>query len=355
MLLGICGWSQCGKTTVFEALTGASKVDGDHSAKSHVGVCHVADERVDFLSGVFKPKKTTYATVEYVDLPALVTAGHSHETNAKTLADVRQADALIAVLRAFKDPTVPHPFGSVDPKRDFERLWDELVFADLEIADRRIERLEADTFKHKPLQKEDEVQLACLKNIKAALEDGKAASSVSMSDAEDKAVRGFRFLTAKPILVLLNRGEDAIGAPPAFSDADFGYPTVAMFGKLELELSQLAPEDRAAFMEDMGLSALAAPEIIRRGYDALRQISFFTVSDKEVHAWAIPRQTPAVEAAGAVHSDMQRGFIRAEVTAFDDFKALGSFKEARAKGKLRLEGKDYPVADGDIILFRFSV
>jgi len=357
MRLGICGWSQSGKTTVFDVLTGLGKAAADHAGagKARLGVAHVADERIDFLAGVFKPKKTTYAAVEYVDLPGLVAGPSAHESNPKVLTDVRQADALIAVVRAFDDPAVPNPFDAIDPLRDFTRLWDELVFADLELVERRIERLEDDAAKPTPRQKDYQMELELLARVRGALEEGKAATTVEMNEAEDKATRGFRFLTAKPVMVAVNLGEEAAGKPCRWSESDFKRPTVCIFGKLELELSALDAEDRAAFMKDLGLEKLAAHEIIRKGYEILDIISFLTVGDKEVHAWTVRRGTTAVEAAGAVHSDMERGFIRAEVTPYDDFRTLGSFKEARAKGKLRLEGRDYVVRDGEIILFRFSV
>ena len=356
MRLGICGWNLCGKTAVFEALTGSKKAEGDHSAaRAHVGVSHVADARVDFLASAFKPDKVTYAAVEYLDLPGLIADSSAHEANARTLAEVRQTDALIAVLRAFADPTVATAFPGIDPVRDLRRLWDELVFADLEMADRRIKKLQADVTKPTAHQKDDLVEMAALKRIKPSLEEGKGIGTVHMTEHEDRLTRGFRFLTAKPILVLLNRGEEDTGKPLNWKESDFGYPVVAMFAKLEFELSQLSEPDRSEFMEAMGIGSLAAAEIIRRCYEVLNLISFLTTAGREIRAWTIPRGTTAVNAAGAVHTDMQRGFIRAEVTAFDDFKALGSFKEARAHGKLRLEGKDYIVQDGDVIEFRFSV
>ncbi len=355
MRVGLCGWSLSGKSTVFDALTGGAAVAASQG-KPRIGVSTVPDERIDYLASVFKPKKTTYATVEYVDLPGLVNDAHAHDANPKILSDVRQADALIAVIRAFADPTVPPPFGDVDPERDFQRLLDELVFADLEVAARRIERLEADVNKPTAHQREDQAQLAILQRVRAALEEGRSAGSVEMSETEEKSVRGFRFLSAKPLLVLVNRGEESVGEPSGLgADAFGGRPTVDMFAKLEVELAQLSEDDRKVFMEDLGVERLAAPEIVRKAYEILDQISFLTAGDKEVRAWTITRGTTAVEAAGVIHSDIQRGFIRAEITAFDDFRALGSFKEARAKGKLRLEGKEYVMQDGDVTEFRFSV
>jgi len=356
MRVGLCGWSLSGKSTVFDALTGVT--GGEHQAgsgKARVGVSHVPDERLDFLATIFKPKKVTYATVEYVDLPGLVSDTHAHEANPKILGDVRQADALIAVVRAFADPSVPASFGDINPVRDYTRLLDELIFADLEVVVRRIERLEIDITKPTAHQKEDQMQLGALQKIKAALEDGKPASSASLGEVEERTTHGFRFLSAKPLLVLVNRGEESVGESSKWTDKDFGAPCISMFAKLELELAQLSADDRKAFMDDLGLKTLTAPEIIKKGYEILDQISFLTAGDKEVRAWTITRGTPAVEAAGVIHSDIQRGFIRAEVTAYTDFQALGSFKEARAKGKLRLEGKEYVMQDGDIVEFRFSV
>lgn len=355
MRLGICGWSQSGKTTVFDALSGTTAKVGDHSEKTHIGMAKVHDDRLDFLATVFKPKKVTYATVEYVDLPALVAGTRAHEVNPKTLGDVRQADALIAVVRAFENASVPHPFDTIDPARDFRNLWDELVFADFEVCDRRIKRLEVDITKPTDHQKDDIAQLACLRRVRVALEEGKGVSSVHTTEPEERALRGFRFLTVKPIIVLVNRGEEDTARPCPSTDANFGYPTIPMFAKLEMELAELAAEDRETFMKDLGLKELATPTVVRKCYEILDQISFLTAGDKEVRAWTIRRGTHAVEAAGTIHTDIERGFIRAEVTAYEDFKILGSFKEARAKGKLRLEGKDYVVKDGDIVEFRFSV
>lgn len=355
MRLGICGWSQSGKTTVFDALAGSATKVGEHVEKAHIGVAKVRDDRLDFLASIFKPKKVTYATVEYLDLPALVTGNRAHEVNPKTLGDVRQADALIAVVRAFKSDTVPHPFDTIDPVRDFRNLWDELVFADLEVCDRRIKRLEVDITKPTDHQKDDIAELACLRRVKAALEEGKGVNSVHTTEPEQRSLRGFRFLTEKPIIVLVNRGEEDTASPCPIGEAAFGYPTIPMFAKLEMELAELGPEDRETFMKDLGLTELAGPLVVKRCYEILDQISFLTAGEKEVRAWTIRRGTHAVTAAGTIHSDLERGFIRAEVTAFEDFKALGSFKEARAKGKLRLEGKDYVVKDGDIMEIRFSV
>ena len=355
MRVGLCGWSLSGKSTVFEALTGGA-AQAAAPGKLRIGTAHVPDERIDFLATIFKPKKTTYAMVEYVDLPGLVNDPHAHEANPKILSDVRQADALIAVVRAFADPTVAPAFGDVNPVRDFTRLVDELVFADLEMAVRRIERLEQDVTKPTPHQKEDQFQLAVLARVRETLESGKPIDSLQLSENEEKSIRGFRFLSAKPILVLLNRGEESVGEAAQQGEADFGaHPVVEMFAKLEAELAQLGDEDRKAFMQDLSLERLAAPEVVKKAYEILDQISFLTAGDKEVRAWTITRGMTAQQSAGVIHSDLERGFIRAEVTAYPDFVALGSFKEARAKGKLRLEGKDYAVEDGDIIEIRFSV
>jgi GTP-binding protein YchF len=354
MQLGICGWHQSGKSTVFDVLTGGEAHDHARD-RAKVGVAHVRDERVDFLARMFNPKKITYAAVEYVDLPGLEAGPRAHEVNPSTLADVRQTEGLIAVVRAFEAPTVMHPLGSVDPARDFSRLWDELIFADLEMASRRIERLEKDLAKPSPHSEQNKLELSVLQRMVPALEEGKGADSVEMSEAEEKAVRGFRFLTAKPILILINAGEEVLDGERRWSEEEFHRPSVEMFAKLELELDELAEEERPAFMEELGLEHLAAEDVVKKCYEMLDMISFLTGGDKECRAWTIRRGTTAVEAAGTVHSDMERGFIRAQVTAIEDLKALGSFKEARAHGKLRLEGRDYVVQDGDEIEFRFNV
>jgi GTP-binding protein YchF len=354
MRLGICGWQQSGKSTVFDVLTGGST--HEHSRdKAAIGVASVPDERVDFLVSLFNPKKITYATVEYVDLPGLDAGPRAHEVNPATLADVRQTDALIAVVRAFDNPTVANPLGDVDPARDFARLWDELIFADLEMATRRIERLEKEITKPSPQQDQNKAELSVLTRIVPALEEGRGAQSVEMSDVEEKAVRGFRFLTAKPILILVNLGDEALEGTRPWKEADFAHPTVEMFAGLELELAQLDEDERKVFMEEMGIERLAASDVVKKCYELLDAISFLTAGEKECRAWTIRRGMTAPEAAGVIHSDFERGFIRAQVVAFDDIKALGSFKEVRAEGKLRLEGRDYVVQDGDEIEFRFNV
>ena len=354
MRLGICGWIQSGKSTVFDVLAGG-EVHDHPSGRARLGVGHVADERLDWIATLFEPKKVTHAAVEYIDLPGLVAGPHAHDVNPGALADARQTDALIAVVRNFADPTVPLPFGESDPVRDWERLWDELIFADLEMAQRRLEKLEKDIARGGPERDEHEAERACLTRVSAALEEGRAIRSVELSDAEEMMIRGFRFLTEKPVMVLVNRGEDKAGDEMTFGEKDFERPTAGMFARLELELDELSEEERPVFMEEMGLEHLAADEVVARAFDMLGLVSFFTGNEKECRAWSVPEGTTALAAAGTIHSDMERGFIRAQVVSYDDLRELGSIKEARAHGKLRLEGKEYVVQDGDLIEFRFNV
>jgi len=354
MRLGICGWMQSGKSTVFDVLAGG-EIHHHPSGRARVGVGHVADERLDWIATLFEPKKVTHAAVEYIDLPGLVAGPHAHDVNPGALADARQTDALIAVVRNFADPTVPLPFGESDPVRDWERLWDELIFADLEMARRRLEKLDKDIARGGPHRDEHEAERACLARVSAALEEGRAIRSMELSDAEEMMIRGFRFLTEKPVMVLVNHGEDKAGDEMTFGEKDFGRPTAGMFARLELELDELSEEERPVFMEEMGLERLAADEVVARAFDMLGLVSFFTGNEKECRAWSVPEGTTALAAAGTIHSDMERGFIRAQVVSYDDLRELGSIKEARAHGKLRLEGREYVVRDGDLIEFRFNV
>ena len=354
MRLGICGWIQSGKSTVFDVLAGGEFHERS-SGRTRLGVGRVADERLDWIATLFKPKKVTHATVEYLDLPGLVTGPHAHDVNPGTLSEARQSDALVAVIRDFAAPDVPLPFGDRDPVRDWERLWDELVFADMEIAHRRIEKFENDVKKASLNRTENIAEIACLRKVSEALEEGRSIRSLDLSASEELTIRGFHFLTEKPLMVLLNRGEEAAGQDRTLGDEDFGRPTAAMFSKIELELDELSEEERPVFMEGMGLDHLAADEVVKKAFDMLGLVTFLTGGEKDCRAWTVPEGATAPAAAGTIHSDMERGFIRAQVVSYADLRELGSIKEARAHGKLRLEGKDYVVQDGDVVEFRFNV
>jgi GTP-binding protein YchF len=278
---------------------------------------------------------------------------------AKALVDVaayKNADALVHVVRAFNDPAVPHPSGAIDPARDAQAMEDELILADLGVAERRLERLDKDLKKirNADFEREREVVAVC----KTALEEGRPLRALDLKGEDLKRLRGFQFLSAKPLLLVLNldesdvsRGTDSVLVPFLSRAAT---AAVAVCAKIELEIAQLEPADAAAFLADLGLTESGLDRVIRATYDLLGYISFFTVGEDECRAWSIPRQTPAQLAAGEIHSDIARGFIRAEVVSYDALVGRGSMAACRDHGEVRLEGKDYVVQDGDVINFRFA-
>jgi hypothetical protein len=357
MKIGLIGRPKSGKTTLFNLLTGAavatSRYDSGRS-EMHTGIARVPDARVDALTALFHPKKTTYATFEVVDLAGLA-KGERTGLDAK---EFRNADALLHVVRAFSAPALDPP----DPRRDVEDLELELVLADLEVVERRLERLEASIKKRRT---EAEVaEQALLIRIKGELESERPLRAVSLTPDETRAIRGFTFLSQKPILHCLNLEEKAVGegerAVAASGLADVAARPATrvawVSAVIEAEVAQLAGDEQQAFLADLGLTEPAIRRLLRECFDLLGLISFFTVGDDEVRAWPIPAGTRAQDAAGTVHSDIARGFIRAEVTSYDDVIAAGgSFADIRAKAQLRLEGKDYVVRDGEICHFRFNV
>jgi len=328
-------------------------------AEATIGISKVPDARLDRLTAMYNPKKRVPATIEFADLAMPVQAGA-----AQALVDVaafKNADALVHVLRAFADPTVAHPAGSVNPARDAQAMEDELILADLGVTERRLERVDKDLKKGKSPELEREK--AVLTQCKAALEEGRPLRSLTLQGDDLRRLRGFQFLSAKPLLIVLNVDEanvsddlqkaaDAAGLTPFLSRAATG--AVAVCAKIELEIAQLEPADAAAFLADLGLRESGLDRVIRASYELLGYISFFTVGEDECRAWSIPRHTPAQIAAGEIHSDIARGFIRAEVVGYDQLVGRGSMAACRDHGEVRLEGKDYIVADGDVINFRFA-
>lgn len=333
--------------------------------EASIGISRVPDERLDRLTAMFNPKKRVPATVEFSDLAAPGQTG-----GAQTLVDVaayKNADALVHVLRAFKDPAVVHPSGSIDPARDAQAMEDELILADLGVAERRLERLEKDLKKSRSAELERERDAVTI--CRSALEEGRSLRALDLKGEDLKRLRGFQFLSAKPLLIVINldeeqltaggkgatrveRAADATGLTSFLSHA--ATAAVAVCARIELEIAQLEPGDAAAFLSDLGLTESGLDRVIRASYDLLGYISFFTVGDDECRAWSIPRNTPAQLAAGEIHSDIARGFIRAEVVAYDALISRGSMAACRDHGELRLEGKEYVVRDGDIINFRFA-
>jgi GTP-binding protein YchF len=359
----LIGFGQTGKTTLFQLMTSAREAARAAHGKGEatIGISKVPDGRLDRLTAMYNPKKRVPATIEFSDLATPVRAGA-----AQALVDVaayKNADALVHVLRAFADPAVPHPSGSIDPARDAQAMEDELILADLGVAERRLERLEKDLKKSRTadLERERDVVTIC----RTALEEGRPLRSLDLQGDDLKRLRGFQFLSAKPLLIVLNLDEaglsggatnvqaaDAAGLTPFLSRA--ATASVAVCAKIELEIAQLEPADAAAFLSDLGLKESGLDRVIRASYDLLGYISFFTVGEDECRAWSIPRGYSAQLAAGEIHSDIARGFIRAEVVAYDHLMARGSMAACRDHGEVRLEGKEYVVLDGDIINFRFA-
>ena len=327
----------------------------------NIGISRVPDPRLDRLTAMYNPKKHVPATVEFTDIVAAARGG------AQALVDVagyKNADALVHVVRAFRDPSIAHPSGAIHPARDAQTMEDELILADLGVAERRLERIEKDLKKGKSAELEKEREL--VRRCKDALEHGTPLRALQLAGDDLKRLRGFQFLSAKPLLLVINLDENdvaEVGADVSRAADIAGLTSflahastraVALCTTIELEISQLAAEDARAFLADLGLAESGLDRVIRTTYDLLGYISFFTVGEDECRAWSISRGTPAQLAAGEIHTDIQRGFIRAEIVAYDALIARGSMQACREHGEVRLEGKDYVVQDGDIINFRHA-
>lgn len=365
--LVIVGLPKSGKTTVFNALTHAEAKTSAYGASAedepNLATIKVPDERLDRLSALFKPKRTIPADVQYVDVAGLAKGVSEKGIGGALLGHLAQANALVHVVRAFDDPNVPHPEESVDALRDIETLQLEFTFNDLGQIEKRLVRLESQIPKVRGAEREQyEREQAALFALRGALEAGTPIRDVALDPDDERLLRGFGFLTGKPLLVLLNVGEeqmgDEAGALVRQAEERFARPGVAfdaVAGQIEMEIGQLDPDDARVFMEEMDITESSLDRIIRRSYALLGLISFFTVGPDECRAWTIPRGTMAQQAAGAIHSDIERGFIRAEVVAYDAMIAAGSMAEAKKAGTHRLEGKQYIVQDGDIIEFLFNI
>ncbi len=363
--LVLIGLPQSGKTTVFNALTGAQAATGTFSAaedEPNLATVMVPDPRLDVLTRMFQPRRTVPAEIQYWDVAGLAKGIHERGLGGRLLGYLQQASALVHVVRAFDDPAVPHPEGSADPLRDIATLDMELLFVDLAMVDKRLQRIRAMIPKLRGAERETHKREgAVLERLHRALSDGIPIRAVELDPDEEKLLRGFGFLTQKPLLILLNVGDDrlhqvedllAAASEPASGP---GVAVEALPGKLEAELAQLAPEDAEVFMRELGIEEPARNRVIRTSYRLLGLISFFTVGPDEVRAWTIRRGATAVEAAGAIHSDLAQGFIRAEVVHYDDLVRAGGLAEARKLGALRLEGRNYVVEDGDIVHILFNV
>ncbi len=350
MKIGIIGPAASGKTTLFNALTGgAASTGGYGAARVNVGAARVADPRVDGLSAIFQPRKTTYAAVNFVDAQGLGEADKGAEVIPQALEG---ADALLAVVRAFEDAGVPHPKESVDPARDLADIRVDLILRDLAVVERRLERLEKLVRVKKDAA--EAAEFALLGAMRGVLEEGRPLRTVELDEKSARLLKGFGFLSAKPLLVVVNVGEEQAADAAAFAELD-GERPVALAARLEEEIAQLPEGERAAFLADYALESPARDRVIRASFDLLDLCCFFTVGEDEVRAWPIRAGTIAHHAAGTIHSDLERGFIRAEVVSYEDFTAVGSLAAAREKGTLRLEGKGYVVRDGDIMHVRFNV
>jgi ribosome-binding ATPase len=369
MKIGIVGLPQVGKTTIFKLLT-EGRIDTSswgRGREAHIGIAQVPDSRVDRLAEIVHPEKITYATVEYVDLPGL-SRGEGKaalEGQAKEMAtylnSLKNVDTLLHVVRAFDDSNLPHIEGSIDPLRDIGLFELEMIFSDLSIVEKRLERLSKDLKKAKSPELEMENQV--LQRFKEALESEQPLRNFDLTPEEEKRIKGFTFLSAKPLLLVINMGDQDAGKIERIVD-EYGLQKqasmhnvgiTAVCGKIESEIAALPPEDARMFMDDLGLAGRAIDRIIQKSYDLLGVFSFYTAGEPEVRAWTIPRNTTAMQAAGAIHSDIEKGFIKAEVVSFEDMIELGSFQSAKSKGVLRLEGKEYRVQEGDVILFRFNL
>jgi GTP-binding protein YchF len=358
MKTGIIGLSSVGKSALFQLLTGAPELPATGRPAPRLGVARVPDPRLDVLEKMFKPRKKTAATVEYVEVPAVAKGEGSALVDLPAL---RGVDALVHVVRAFASDVVPHPEGSVDPLRDARMLELELILADLGAVERRLERLEANIKKAR--KAEDVAERELFLRLKQALESETPLREISLAEEEQKRVRGYSLLSEKPLLLVVNLGEDRVRdagqALEALGLAALATrPRVAVCpvsATIEAEISQLTPEDARAFLDDLGLQEPGLDRVIRSSYELLGLISFLTTGEDECRAWTIRRGTKAQQAAGVIHSDIERGFIRAEVVGYEELVAAGSLAACRERGSLRLEGKEYVVHDGDVINFRFAV
>ncbi len=362
MKLGVVGLLNVGKSTLFNAITKAGAECANYpfcTIEPNVGVVPVPDARLGVLAEMYNTKKVTPAVLEFVDIAGLVKGASKGEgLGNKFLSHIREVDAVVHVVRCFGGSNVIHVDGTVDPVRDIETINLELILSDLETVSKRLEKAEKYL---KCGEKKYADESALLKKIKAALEAGKTARTLSFTDEEKELLKDFFLLTTKPVIYCANIGEADIGKPNAYVDkvrafaAGEGAQTVEICAKAEEDLSTLDDADREELSRDLGLTESGLSRVIKAGYALLGLISYLTAGEKEVRAWTIEQGTKAPQAAGKIHTDFEKGFIRAEIVSYDDLVALGGFAQAKEKGKVRSEGKEYVMKDGDVVLFRFNV
>ena len=360
---GIVGLPNVGKSTLFNALTETAAAAAANypfcTIEPNVGRVPVPDPRLDILTKLAKSQKTVPTVLEFVDIAGLVRGASKGEgLGNQFLANIREVDAIVHVLRCFESSDITHVEGSIDPLRDAETVETELMLSDLESLERRVN---ADQKKARGGEKEAKERLAVSERVLEALRAGKPARAVKVSDEERKVLKGLQLITSKPVLYVANVEEasaatgNAVSAKVEAMAKAEGAATVVISAAIEAEVAQLASEERTVFLADLGLEETGLARVIRAGHGLLDLITFFTVGPKEAHAWTVRNGAKAPEAAGAIHTDFERGFIRAETIAYDDFVALGSEQAVKDAGKMRVEGAEYPVKDGDILHFRFNV
>ncbi|NLT94113.1 MAG: redox-regulated ATPase YchF [Clostridia bacterium] len=341
MKIGLIGLSGVGKTTIFNLLANTKAATGAYGAKDvNVGMAKVPDKRMDFLVGLYEPRKVSFAQIEFIDIAGVVPEGGSR----KFLDDVRDCDAIVHVIRAFENPDVPHVANEINPAKDLETVDMELLFADLELIEKRIERIKTG----KKVKKEQQEELVLLERLYKHLEAGGDIRQVELTEEEEKQLRAYSFLTEKPKLAVVNVDESQFknNNYPAKEELiqlcrRKDMPLIEICGQIEAEIGELTEEDKELFMEDLGITETGIERLARAVYEHLVLISFFTVGEDEVKAWTINKGTTAKKAAGKIHSDIERGFIRAEVVKYRDIHELGSMAKVREQGLFRLEGKDY--------------
>ena len=363
--IGIIGLEQSGRTTVFNALTMGAVSDKGHSqaAGVHIGTARVSDPRLEILTKLLQPKRTVPISITYSDIGASIKGLVKDKgIGGQLLNTVSSAGAIINAVRAFKDESIPHPEGNINVERDIAAMNLELAFSDLTILERRLERLQESLKAAKPAERQThQKEQDTLLKLKAELEKDTPVREVKLTPEESKIISNFQFLTAKPLLIVVNIGEDQLGESQELEvklnaqHASSASRVITLCGKLESELTQLAPDEAAEMRDSYGLKQSGSDRVVALSYELMGLISFFTIASGEVRAWPIQAGTDAVKAAGKIHTDMERGFIRAEVISYNDLVQCGSLAEARRKGMLRMEGKTYIVRDGDVITFLFNV